>query len=164
MSKSTVNTVAPLAVGFHNGISLALAFPISPDQALKLVSLDVQLSVNGVPGAAIINSMTVLSVSQGATAARSYGAPWANVPLGFSGVAFHVSDEEWYFWNDYTEQGTGGLTPAVLFSAQFDYDQTGAADTAFFEVTAVVELYEKQKLGLSGQQRINRDAQGNFIE
>lgn len=160
ISRSTLSTVvgrAPAPVGFNSANFLpALIFPIAPDQAVKLVSIDLAVSIFNVAGAVIINSMQVIVDSlNGAftpTSGRAYGPTWANVPLGFTGIGFHVSDEEWLFWNDYTEQGNGGLVPSISVSANMDFNNTGAADQFDFAFTAVVEIYEKQKLGLGGQQ------------
>jgi hypothetical protein len=157
-SRSDSATIA-LAAGF-NGFSFPreLTFPLAADQALKLVSFDARVSIINTAGATILNSLILVAENvQGAgTLARFYSPPWSNVPLGFQGVALHVEDPEWFFWNDYIEQQGSGLVPNVSLSLQGDFNGTGAADSISVQIQAVVEIYEKQKLGLGGQDRTLR--------
>jgi hypothetical protein len=156
----TVVAASAFSVGFASA-----QFSIAADQALKICSADSILFAGDNLGKLVLLNDSIQVNSSSGDTLRTYPGRYGGQPFLGNGYALHASDQEWFFWNDYSEDGGLSAGPIVI-STQPEVQNTdaGAAHTYFFSLTVIVEIYEKQKLsGLSGQQRVNRDAQGNFI-
>lgn len=164
-SKTTLN-ISPAPSGFSTQNTQVISFLLAADQAMKFVSIDGNVFDNSaVPagGLTVLNALAAVASVSSAPAQRVYPAPYGPVIILGGGIALHAEDEEWWFWNDFSERG--GSVGSMDFTLFADLNNTtGAAIDVALDLTVVVELYEKQKIGLTGQQRINRDAQGHFIE
>jgi hypothetical protein len=154
-STATVTGSRNVGAGFVSIVGAASIqdkFQVAVDQAVKLVSVDLILTTPN-PTGLLVNTSASFAIENGdGTEARNYPLLKFQQPVGEFNV-YHVADDEWFFWNDYTEQGHNGLAGdfRIIFNADFQ-NGDGAVDTVFFIFTAAVEFYEKQKLNLSGQQ------------
>jgi hypothetical protein len=158
----TVVAVAPGFSSFQNGPPF-VTFALAVDQALKLVSADGFLADLADTGKIVVLQASIGFVTAVAGVGRAYQGRYAGTVIGSLGYNIHASDQEWFFWNDYSE--SGGSVGDDGFAVQFDVQNTDViAHNVTVGFSTIVELYEKQKLtGLSGQQSIVRDAQGNFV-
>jgi hypothetical protein len=151
-----VNAIPAGQVGTVLLNSGALNFPIIAGQALKIAALDAQIFADA--SAEITLASFGIQCFAGdpaiVTTGPNWSSPVANVPLGLGGLFLHVRDEEWLFWNDYTEQGAGGLPPVVSFLVSADVGNRDAANphSVTINLSGVVEYYEKQRIEPVGQQ------------
>jgi hypothetical protein len=141
----------PVAAGF-------LSIPLAADQALKLVSADGFIFDPTSSGSIVVLSHEISTEGNSqSTNARQYPGNFGGQIIGANGQSVHAQDDEWFFWNDYTEQGGGGMVPDFDVSYGIDFHNTSAAAVnCVIQLTVVAEIYEKQKIGLTGQQHTLR--------
>lgn len=123
-------------------------FQLNAGQALRLVSADALIFDNASTGSIVVlNADLEVFTRGGNVTARSYGARYGGQIVLASGLMVHAQDEEWYFWDDYAEQG--GSVGAFLIGFFCDLHNTSAAPVnVSAELTVIVEFYEKQRLPL----------------
>jgi hypothetical protein len=144
---SGLSSDAPIIpVGFSSfNSSAGLNFALAADQAMKLVSADAEVFDSSSSGSIILLNAVVAADPRATVQGRQYGLSYGGIPVLAVGQTIHVTDEEWFFWNDYMEQG-GSVGP-MNFSLSIDVHNTSAAPIQIgLFLGVIVELYEKQKI------------------